>query len=369
MAEGDAHPYKYSCRKCPIRNRCIDYSDNAPTIKAQIRNAFVNKTDTIDLWANLQAHCLLIKADEEARKGTTESLLSKRLRRARKAQEEALAGAKKPPDAAPPRAPKKPTFIVPPPTRPDDIRDPHQLTRREVISARSSGRRYWVTVPTSGRHIALPVDGAVVLGRYDPTFGIPPDVDLTFEDSGHESISRRHARISGTGGIHIIEEMGSRAGIIINGQKLSLGTTRRLYEGDTLILGRVTLRYGIMPGWVQRLSQYPNLQHRLMVASTGDVRLLEPGAAQVIGRSDRFVNFTADIDLSALGAIAEKVSRRHAMLSYQPASSQWLIEDMGSGFGTKINGELMMPGQVHTLVPGDHIWLGGCVLVYDVEVH
>lgn len=379
MAEGNAHPYKYSCRKCPIRNRCIDYSDNSPTIKAQIRNAFVNKTDTIDLWAHLQAHCLLIKADEEARKGTTESLLSKRLRRAHKAQKEALAGAKTaqtPSDSAAtpaPSPPRKPTFVAPvhtlPPAPPNDIRAPHQLTRREIISARSSGRRYWITIPTSGRHIALPVDGAVVLGRYDPTFGIPPDVDLTFEDREHASISRRHARISGTGGIHFIEEMGSRAGIIINGQKLSLGTTRRLYEGDTLILGQVTLGYGIVPGWVQRLAQYPNLQHRLMVASTGDVRTLKPGVAQVIGRSDRFVNFTADIDLSKLGSIAKKVSRRHAMLSYQPASSQWLIEDMGSGFGTKINGELMMPGQIHTLVPGDHIWLGGCVLVYDVEAH
>ena len=373
MTENSGSPYKYSCRKCPVRTRCIEYSDNSPTIKAQIRNAFINKTDTVDLWANLQKNCLLIKADEEAKKGSTESLLSQRLRRAREARTGELPPPIPPPaekptfSPPPPPKPLKPFTGIPQPTdeRPTEIRDPNQLTRREIVSSRSSGRRFWFTVQESGRHITLPVDGSLVIGRYDPNFGIPPDVDLTFEDATHNSVSRRHARITGNGGIHFIEEMGGRAGIIVNGQKLGLGTTHRLYEGDTVVLGHISLRYSLIPGWIFRLGGKV-VTHTLTIAATGETITIPPGE-YIIGRSDRFINYQADIDLSHLGATAQKVSRRHAVLSLPTGSSQVYIEDMGSGFGTKINGELIMMGKTYSLTPGDHIWLGGCVLAYDVQ--
>ena len=375
MPEKNGSPYKYSCRKCPIRNRCIEYSDSAPTIKAQIRNAFANKTDTIDLWAHLQSNCLLVKADEEAKKGSTESLLSQRLRRARENRTGEL------PPPAPPPTPKKPTFSPPPPPKPltpfikasqpdenlpDDIRDPDQVTRHEIASARASGQRFWLTVQPNGRHITLPVDGSLVLGRYDPHFGIPPDVDLTFEDAAYDSVSRRHARITGKGGIHFIEEMGGRAGIVINGKKLGLGATHRLYEGDIITLGHISLRYSLIPGWIFRLGSKA-VTHVFTVAATGETIVVPPGE-RIIGRSDRFINYQADIDLSHLGAISQKVSRRHALLSQPMGLSRLYIEDMGSGFGTKINGELIMMGKAYPLTPGDHIWLGGCVLAYDVQI-
>ncbi len=207
----------------------------------------------------------------------------------------------------------------------------------------------------------------MVLGRYDPNFGIPPDVDLTFEDAALESISRRHARIASKGGIHFIEEMGGRAGIVINGQKLSLGASHRLYEGDVIGLGQLSLRYSIVPGWVFRLGGQP-ITHTLILASTGE-KIEVPVGEHIVGRSDRFINYKADIDLSHLGALAEKISRRHVMLSLPAGSARIFIEDMGSGFGTKINGELLMMGNIYPLTPGDHIWLGGYVLAYDVELH
>ena len=57
--------YKYSCRKCPIRNRCIRDSDYSSTIKKMLQSAFEEKTDTLRIWGLLQENCLLMKAEEE----------------------------------------------------------------------------------------------------------------------------------------------------------------------------------------------------------------------------------------------------------------------------------------------------------------
>src|SRR5262245_4117827 len=76
--------YKYSCRKCPIRNRCIDQSDNSTGTKIMIRHAFDARTDTLATWALLQKGCLLVQAEQERSK----TALSNRLRQARAAKDE-----------------------------------------------------------------------------------------------------------------------------------------------------------------------------------------------------------------------------------------------------------------------------------------
>src|SRR5262245_56005441 len=76
--------YKYSCRKCPIRNRCIDQSDNSTGTKIMIRHAFDARTDTLATWALLQKGCLLVLAEQERSK----SALSSRLREVRAARDE-----------------------------------------------------------------------------------------------------------------------------------------------------------------------------------------------------------------------------------------------------------------------------------------
>src|SRR5512136_1730673 len=86
--------YKYSCRKCPIRNRCIEESANSPSVKEIVRHAFANRTDTLDTWGLLQPNCLLLKAERE-RSSTAplESMLGRRLRLAREAKEQAIKAA------------------------------------------------------------------------------------------------------------------------------------------------------------------------------------------------------------------------------------------------------------------------------------
>jgi pSer/pThr/pTyr-binding forkhead associated (FHA) protein len=226
--------------------------------------------------------------------------------------------------------------------------------------------RYWLTIRQGGRHIMLPPEGELVLGRYDPNFGIPPDVDLTYEDGPAGVISRRHARITGKEGRYTIQEMGGRLGVFVNGQQIPLGVAYQLKTGDRVLLGNCEMFYDKVPNWVTAPAKLDGATHFFMMSGTGRRLVISAGADMVVGRSDKYVSFTPDIDLAVLGDKAAKVSRRHARLFFKPGNPALYVEDMGSGFGTKINGELIMLGESRALTPGDHIWLGGCVLAYDI---
>jgi pSer/pThr/pTyr-binding forkhead associated (FHA) protein len=108
------------------------------------------------------------------------------------------------------------------------------------------------------------------------------------------------------------------------------------------------------------------VQHILLVTPTGQQLTIAPPHDIVIGRSDRYVDFTPDVDLNSSGDVAIRVSRRHAIITWRKGNPY--IEDLGSGFGTRLNGEMLLLGHAVPLKPGDHIWLGGCVLAYDVEI-
>jgi two-component system cell cycle response regulator len=77
--------------------------------------------------------------------------------------------------------------------------------------------------------------------RGEATIGRGSSVEVRVEDDG---ISRSHARIrSETAGRAFIEDMGSRNGTFVNGEKIS--GTLELQEGDKIQLGRGTvLRFG-----------------------------------------------------------------------------------------------------------------------------
>ena len=85
----------------------------------------------------------------------------------------------------------------------------------------------------------------------------------------------------------------------------------------------------------------------------------------VIGRSDETIGLTPDIDLSQTEDAAQLVARRHAKIVAR--GSRHYLEDLGSASGTKINGVRIRLNEQRLLNRGDHVWLGGCVLAYDVE--
>lgn len=390
--------YKYSCRKCPIRNRCIREGRYTTSVKNMIRNAFEARTDTLATWGLLQANCLLIKAEEEqARKAQQESMLSRRLREAREARREA-ARAEKDTNSVIRRLPKarkvdqdgdkktsqppaqQPDYLQPVVSSgsgslsndvvPDVIGVPDFQQQAPEPSARprprEEARPCWFTVKGSGRHIMLPLNGELVLGRFDAAFGIPPDIDLAYEDGEQHTVSRRHARVVGKSGYHTIEDTGSRYGLFVNGQQIKPGTACSLKPGDQVAIGGIKMFYDQIPEYLYDIPKTAPARHILIVTATGRKLEISPPNDITIGRSDPYVDFVPDFDLSQEGEAAARVSRRHAIIHWHDGKPY--VEDLGSGFGTRVNGRMILIGQAVPLKPGDHIWLGGCVLAYDVEM-
>ena len=375
--------YKYSCRKCPIRNRCIDESKNADSIKVMIRRAFEARTDTLATWGRLQRNCLLIQAEERKRKAGT-SPLSLRLQQVKGlSQEEAdkkpAAATKKHPDPPPTQTtvrrirPKtnlgqenhSPDYLQP--VAPKAKKPVRQLRRLSTGPLKSKGPQlYWFTIEATKRRITLPLKGGLTFGRFDPNVGIPPDVDLSYEDRSIQLISRRHASLLAENGKHIIEDLGSKSGLFLNGEKVDSGPSRPLEQGDTVWLGRIQFKYEAISRDTLRQAKTPKANHTITVTPTGRKISVDPSKNVLIGRADSRVDFVPDIDLSQDGEAARLVSRRHALIQWR--FGQPYLEDLGSGFGTRLRGELLTLGQAIPLIPGDHIWLAGCVLAYDIDV-
>ena len=77
----------------------------------------------------------------------------------------------------------------------------------------------------------------------------------------------------------------------------------------------------------------------------------------IVGRTDG-KTFTADLDLSPLGAATLGVSRVHAALAFDAGRSVMTLMDMNSMNGTFLNGLRLQPQDVHDLHPGDQIRFG-----------
>jgi pSer/pThr/pTyr-binding forkhead associated (FHA) protein len=131
-------------------------------------------------------------------------------------------------------------------------------------------------------------------------------------------------------------------------------------------VGGVQMFYDQIPEYLMGMSGRNPTRHVLTVTPTGRKVNIMPPDDIFIGRSDRYVDFAPDVDLNQDGQPASRVSRRHAIIHWR--NDHPYLEDLGSGFGTRVNGKLMLLGQAALLKPGDHIWLGGCVLAYDVEM-
>ena len=77
----------------------------------------------------------------------------------------------------------------------------------------------------------------------------------------------------------------------------------------------------------------------------------------IVGRTDG-KTFTADLDLSPLGAATLGVSRVHAALAYDARRGIMTISDMNSMNGTFLNGLRLQPQEIHDLQPGDQLRFG-----------
>ena len=159
--------------------------------------------------------------------------------------------------------------------------------------------------------------------------------------------------------------MGSRSGVFLNDSYIKGGPSPRLKSGDRIQVGKVRFLYERIPAQILEAAKTQQVRHVFIVTPTGRKVTVIPQNEAIIGRADPQVNFIPDVDLSQDGEFARRVSRRHALLRWQ--NSQPYLEDLGSGFGTRLGGEVLPLGESIPLKPGDHIWVAGCVLAYDIE--
>lgn len=342
--------YKYSCRDCQIRRRCIDSKNLAPGIKITLEQRFKNRTDTFQTWDVLQEDCLLVREERQKTMPVQETGLLRRLRQAQQATNRLSPNALEP--AASWATREATTSISPAPS-------PAALVPQEDLCG--------LTVIATERIIRLPDRGELVLGRFEHGFAKPPDVDLTFDDGVFPSISRRHALVMGRSGQHWIEDMGSTNGTYLNGCRLALGESVQLARGNRILLGRCRLMYVPFPVWA--VDPDPNMPHTcyFFVAHTGQHIKLPQQKEIMLGRSDPSLDYTPDVDLGIAGDISSYVSRRHARIIER--SGCHYLEEMGSASGTRLNGQPIHVGDAPTLLhPGDQLWLGGCVVAYEWQL-
>ncbi len=348
------------CRNCPkqTRARCIEECATSDSVKIMMHRAFESGTDTTELWELLQANCLIKRMERKSRTPRP-SALQRRLKD--KAKPQSVKTAEKTEKVA----------SAPPPAAPVSTREP--IRRLSPIQSRLSEKRkekppfsrYCLTLQGEQHHIALPKTGSLVLGRFDPTIKTSPDIDLSYDDRNHRVISRRHARITGHNGQHEIEDLGSTNGTRVNGKRLKIGQKVRLKPNDQVALGHCQYTYVPMPK-MQASAHTEPPQAYLRVAFTGRRFPLPTWGEGVIGRRDEIVGLIPDIDLSEEKEVAHVVARRHVKILVR--NGHHYAEDLGSTTGTKLNGVPLKIGKIGLLNPGDHLWLGGCVLTYDVEV-
>ena len=350
--------YKYHCRPCPkhIRDRCIQQSQQSPSVKIMMRRAFDAGRDSQEMWDRLQMNCLLIRMEEQAAQPRPSSLLGRRLGK----QEETSTPSKQAGAVVPP-----PAVAIPTPDR-EPVRQTAPVRTKPVTAAREEAPsvRYCL-VPEVGDHrIALPREDQIALGRFDSATNVTPDVDLTFDDRENNVISRRHARIIVHGDGHEIEDLGSTNGTRVNGIRLQIGQQVPLRPGDRVALGYCNFVYVPVPD--EQVSFGATTPQTYLWATFNGHRFLLPTWGEtVVGRSDVSLGLTPDIDLTPVGEAAQVVARRHAQVIAR--GGRHYLQDLGSASGTKVNGARVTLNEQRLLEPGDHIWLGGCVLAYDIE--
>ena len=356
----------YDCRQCPKKTmiRCIDHSPCLPEEKAEIWKAFAAGQDTETIRQFLQERCVLRQEDEE--RALRERFISP------VNEAEMSPGAKvaqdfpkvKRPDA---RHLTRPLTIGQAdlmPSRPTATALLQELPEVEEQLESSEALPCSLVVVSTGHRISLPAEGELILGRIDLDLSFTPDVDLTSDTQGVQSISRRHAKVAAFRGRHLIEDLGSTNGTAVNGRPLNQGQRVPLQPGDHIALGLCELTYSQTPRW---LGIYRGRSYRafFLVTFSGNRYYLPSKPEIIVGRSDPERGVTVDIDLSQEGKVVGRTSPRHAHVIEE--GGLHFVEDLGSTHGSKLNGSLLEIGELVPLHPGDHLCLGSCVLYYDFE--
>ncbi len=238
------------------------------------------------------------------------------------------------PDRAPPPAPPSSPARQPPPApagAPLKLTKPRHAKLVVVVEDGSDGKSFDLAGPE------------VIIGRTEG------DV-LLFDDP---YVSPRHARLTEQGGTWQVEDLGS-----LNRVFVRIKGRTPLENGDLILLGSQVLQFQLVSEEERHLgpvsqhgtrvfgskpvTRVARLDQRTTAGLVGDVVYLHRDET-VLGREVGDLVYTADAFLS----------RRHAVLRRDPASSQFSLEDLESSNGTYV----AIRGS-RTLKDGDRIRVG-----------
>jgi pSer/pThr/pTyr-binding forkhead associated (FHA) protein len=344
--------------------RCIDQSPCLPEEKAEIWKAFATGQDTEEIRQFLQERCVLRQEDEE--RALHEAFVSS-------ISEGGISEGTRAAEDFPEIKRPDPRHV----TRPLTIGQADLMPRRPTATALLQGLPGLeeqlepsevppcsLVVVSTGHRISLPAEGELILGRIDLDLSFTPDVDLTSDTKGMQSISRRHAKVAAFRGRHLIEDLGSTNGTAVNGRPLDQGQRVPLQPGDHITLGLCELTYNRIPRW---LGIYRGRPYRafFLVTFSGNRYYFPPKPEIILGLSDPERGVTVDMDLSREDKVVTRTSPRHARVIEE--GGLHFVEDLGSTHGTKLNGSFLEVGGLVPLHPGDHLCLGSCILYYDFE--
>jgi ABC-type multidrug transport system ATPase subunit/pSer/pThr/pTyr-binding forkhead associated (FHA) protein len=189
----------------------------------------------------------------------------------------------------------------------------------------------------------LPLRSKVLPGE-NVVVGRAPDVELVLN---HPEVSRRHCRIFREGESWFVEDLGSRRGTLLNGDRITGRAS--LQAGDQIHVGPVILALGPI---------------RKKTPAGGDIGqpvgavfykgepsdLIPLNSTLIFGRGD-----DTDVKLDD-----PAVSRRHAKI--EVSANGYRLLDLKSRAGSFVNGRRF---EEHDLVIGDQIQLGPYFFVYD----
>jgi FHA domain len=99
-------------------------------------------------------------------------------------------------------------------------------------------------ITASGKHIPIPAQEQVILGRADSRSGVRPDIDLSGEFAQQSGVSRRHCRLIWRSGQWLIEDLMSTNYTLVNETRLPSHTPTPIAVGDELRLGKLILTVG-----------------------------------------------------------------------------------------------------------------------------
>jgi len=82
----------------------------------------------------------------------------------------------------------------------------------------------------------------LALGRRDTDSGVEPGIDFGPYGARRHGVSRHHADLFSIDGAVYVEDLGSRNGTFVNGERIAPYVEHRLFDGDWLRLGKLNLQ-------------------------------------------------------------------------------------------------------------------------------